>query len=335
MFDRKDIKSFYLLAAKRTKNFLLSERCREFFIFLFFFFIAGGFWLLQTLNNDYETEFDIPIRLKDIPNNVVITSEPPEHLIIRVQDKGTVLINYWLSKTFYPISLNFDDYKSQSNHVRIPASQFEKRISSQLDASSHLLSVLPDTVEYYYSAGASKLIPVTLQGTVNAGKQYYVSDTLFKPDSVRVYAPAGVLKNLTAAYTQPVELSNISDTLKRKVPLLAPKGVKFTPDEVELTLPVDIYTEKTVDVPIYGINFPPGKTLRTFPSKVSVTFQVGLSKFRQIEASDFHILISYEELQQMQSEKYNVQLRSVPAGVSHVRLHPAQIDFLIEQVPAE
>ncbi|MDR0894112.1 MAG: YbbR-like domain-containing protein [Prevotellaceae bacterium] len=332
VFDRKNIIRIYLLAVKRTRNFLLSQRSREFFLFLFFFFIAGGFWLLQTLNNDYETEFDIPVRLKDIPDNVVITSELPTNLTISVQDKGTVLVNYWLSKSLYPISLNFNDYKSKSNHVRIPTSQFEKRLSAQLNASTRLLSITPDTIEYYYSAGASKHIPVKLQGTVSAAKQYYVSDTLSYPDSVQVYAPADVLKSITAAYTQPVELLNISDTLKQKVSLVAPRGVKFVPDEVEMVFPVDIYTEKTVEVPIYGTNFPPGKTLRAFPSKVSVTFQVGLSKFRQIEASNFHILVSYEELQQLKSEKYTVQLRAVPSGVNHVRIHPAQIDFLIEQI---
>jgi hypothetical protein len=302
---------------------------------LFFFFIAGGFWLLQTLNNDYETELDVPIRLKDVPNNVVLTSEPPTHLTIRVQDKGTVLINYWLSKSIYPLSLNFNDYRSQSSHVRIPTSQLERRITPQLNASSRLLSVSPDTIVYYYSTGVSKRIPVKLQGSVGADKQYYVPDTLFYPDSVRVYAPTATLKTLTAAYTQPLEVSNLSDTLRRKVSLHAPRGVKFVPNEVELILPVDIYTEKSVEVPIYGVNFPAGKMLRTFPSKATVTFRVGLSRFRQIEATDFHILIPYDELQQLKTDKYTLQLRSTPPGVSHVRIQPARVDFLIEQTASE
>ena len=49
-----------------------------------------------------------------------------------------------------------------------------------------------------------------------------------------------------------------------------------------MMLPVDIYTEKTVEVPLRGVNFPADKVLRAFPSKVQVTFQVGLSHFRQI-----------------------------------------------------
>ena len=96
MLDRRKIRYTYLKLSKKIKDFLLSDKSREFLIFLFFFLIAGGFWLLQTLNNDYEAEFSIPVRVKDLPNNVVLTSEPPSELRVRVKDKGTVLLNYML-----------------------------------------------------------------------------------------------------------------------------------------------------------------------------------------------------------------------------------------------
>ena len=60
------------------------------------------------------------------------------------------------------------------------------------------------------------------------------------------------------------------------------RGAKFIPSFDDVTLLVDIYAEKSVEVPIRGINFPPDKVLRTFPSKVQVTFQVGLSHFKSI-----------------------------------------------------
>ena len=110
MFDRRNIRRIYLNITEKTKDFLLSDKSREFFVFLFFFFVVGGFWLLQTLNNDYEAEFSIPVRLRGVPNNTMITSEPASELRIKVKDKGTVLLNYMLGKSFYPISLDFSDY---------------------------------------------------------------------------------------------------------------------------------------------------------------------------------------------------------------------------------
>ena len=131
MFERRNIQRTYLKISREVKDFLLSDKSREFFIFLFFFFVAGGFWLLQTLNNDYEADFSIPVRLKGVPNNVVITSEPASELRIKVKDKGTVLLNYMLGKSFYPVILDYADYKGVDNQVRIYPSQFEKKVLNQ------------------------------------------------------------------------------------------------------------------------------------------------------------------------------------------------------------
>ncbi len=335
MFEQRNIKRLFLKTKKQTKDFLLSAKSREFFVFLCFFFIAAGFWLLQTLNNDYETEFPIPVRLRNVPENVVITSEPVSEVRVRVRDKGTVLLNYMLGKNFYPVILDFKNYINMGNHVQVQTSQVQKWITGQLNASTALLSMKPDTLEYYYSTGVSKMIPVKLCGNVSAGEQYYLPDTLFTPDSVRVYAPSDALDTMKVAYTLPLNLDNITDTLEREVTLSAPKGAKYIPASVKLTLPVDMYTEKTVEVPLRGVNFPADKVLRAFPSKIKISFQVGMGRFRQITADDFHLVVSYEELVRLGSEKYTVKLRTLPEGVSHVRFNPEQVDFLIEQIPAD
>lgn len=335
MFEQRNIKRLFLKTKKQTKDFLLSAKSREFFVFLCFFFIAAGFWLLQTLNNDYETEFSIPVRLRNVPENVVITSEPVSEVRVRVRDKGTVLLNYMLGKNFYPVILDFKNYTNMGNHVQVQTSQVQKWITGQLNASTALLSMKPDTLEYYYSTGVSKMIPVKLCGNVSAGEQYYLPDTLFTPDSVRVYAPSDALDTMKVAYTLPLNLDNITDTLEREVTLSTPKGAKYIPASVKLTLPVDMYTEKTVEVPLRGVNFPADKVLRAFPSKIKISFQVGMGRFRQITADDFHLVVSYEELVRLGSEKYTVKLRTLPEGVSHVRFNPEQVDFLIEQIPAD
>lgn len=332
MLDVENIKQFNLRISKQMKDFLLSEKSREFFIFLFFFLVAGGFWLLQTLNNDYEAEFAIPVRLRKVPDNIILTSEPASKLHISVKDKGTVLLNYMLGKSFYPVTIDFTEYLNEDSHVKIPASRFVNEVMGQMKASTQLLSIDPDTLEYIYSTGASKRVPVRLNGSLKADRQYFFSDTLFQPDSVTAYAPEFMLDTIHAAYTQYVALENISDTIYQQLLLQAQRGVKLVPSSIQMILPVDIYTEKTVEVSLQGVDFPIDKTLRAFPSKVQITFQVGVSRFRDITADDFHIDVSYEELQSLGTNKYTVKLQNIPQGVSHVRINPEQVDFLIEQL---
>lgn len=330
MSERRDIKHAYLKFSRSIWNFLLSKQSREFFLFLFFIFVAAGFWLIQTLDNDYETDITIPVRLRDVPDDVVITSDPVSSVKVHVRDKGTLLFNYIMGKVFSP--LNIDFVAGEGNHVQIPSSSFSKMITSQLSSSTQVVSVTPDTLDYYYSTGQAKLVPVRFQGMATAGPRHYLSDTIFTPDSVHIYAPLALLDTIKAAYMEPQEFRGIDDTLRKEVHLKSARGAKIVPDVSSLTLAVDMYTEKTVEVELHGINFPPDKQLRSFPSKVAITFQCGLRQYNDLTSDDFHIFVSYEDLMKLGNQKYSVRLRNIPKGATNIRFNPAQVDFLIEHI---
>lgn len=334
MLNRNELSRLQKRLNRMMKDFLFSERSREFFLFLFFSFVAGGFWLLQTLNGEFEDDLQVPLRLKGVPNDVVITSELPQSLQLRIKDRGTVLLNYKVGKDFLPLSIDFDKVKGSDHHVRLPFSQLEKQLLSQLNASTRLLSVKPDTLDFYYTRAKSKRVPVRMKGKITPAQTYFLADTLFRPDSVEVFAPAAMLDTIDAAYTAYTEWSNVADTVKRTFDLHTQQGVKFIPQQVEVQLFTDVYTEAAIEVPLEGVDFPRDKALRAFPSKVKVHFQVGKNRYKSLRASEFQLKVSYDELMQLGSLKYTVRLDQMPQGVLNVRFVPEQVDFLIEQVSA-
>ena len=331
MFDKQNIHLHCLDISKRIKDFLLAKKSREFLIFLFFMFVSFSFWLLQVLNDDYETEYIVSLRMKDVPDNVVLTSELPSNMKITLKDRGTVLVNYSLGQGLMPLTLDFAEYSDKGNQVRIPSITLAKKITAQLSQSTKLVAIKPDTLEFIYTKGAAKTVPVKICGTITPERQYYVSDTIFSPDSVRVYAPKSILDTITAAYTKTIDFEEVSDTVRRRVSFSSVKGARFIPDYSDLTLKVDVYAEKTVDVPVVGVNFPHDKVLRTFPSKAKVTFQIGLSRFMEVGADDFQVVVDYDDLQNEDGDKCKLQLKEVPKGVKHVRVNPEEMDYIIEQ----
>ena len=335
MFDVKNIEQYYRLGIQKIRKFLLSNKCKECLVFLFFVLVSFAFWMLQTLDDVYQTEFKVPLRLKNVPKEAVLTSELPNEVRVRVEDRGTVLLNYMLGRTFFPVSFDFNDYRDKGTHVHISSAELLKKVAAQLNVSTHLISVRPDTLDFIYTMGKAKKVPVRLNGEVRAGLQYYVSHIGFVPDSVIAYAPQEVLDTLTAAYTERVDLENVADTFHKRVSLQKLKGVKFVPAYNDLSVYVDMYSEKTVEVPIVGINFPANKVLRTFPSKVQVTFQVGLMHFKEISSEDFFIGVTYEDILKANGDKLLLTLKSVPDYVSHARIIPASVDYLIEQTEGE
>lgn len=331
MFDVKNIKRYYWFGLRKIRNFLLSNQSREFLVFLFFVLVSSAFWLLQTLDDVYQTEFKVPIRLKNVPKEVVMTSELPEEVRVQVEDRGTVLLNYMLGRTFFPVTFDFSDYTEAGAHVHISSSELAKKISAQLNVSTKLLSIRPDTIDFIYTKGKARKLPVRLRGEITPGRQYYISHIGFHPDSVMAYAPDGVLDTLIAAYTQEVHIEGVSDTLTERVGLRRMKGVKFIPDYNDISVYVDMYSEKTVEVPVVGMGFPAGKVLRTFPSKVKVVFQVGLKNFKSVTEDDFFIGVSYDDVRRVRGEKLPLVVSKSPNCVSHIRIQPSEVDYLIEQ----
>ena len=331
MFDRQNIRLRYLRTLEKIRSFLLAKKSREFLIFLFFVFVSFCFWLLQVLNDDYETELSMQLKLKNVPENVVLTSELPNELKIGVQDKGTVLINYLLGKSLYPVTIDFEEYQDKGNQIRFLSSALSKRVTGQLSQSTKLLAIKPDTLELIYTRGEGKKVPVCLRGEVEAERQYYISERIFSPDSVMVYAPQEILDTITAAYTEALYVEEISDTTRHRAGIMPVKGARFTPSYSDITFMVDMYSEKTVEVPVQGVNFPEDKLLRTFPSKVQVTFQIGLRQFKTVNAEDFTVVVDYQTLEREKSEKCKPVLLKSPANVNLIRVAPAEIDYIIEQ----
>ena len=85
------------------RSFLSIIINKEFLIFLFFLILSGSFWLIMTLNETYEREFSIPLRMADVPRNVVITSEPDSVVRFTVRDKGYMIAAYGAEDAFRPI----------------------------------------------------------------------------------------------------------------------------------------------------------------------------------------------------------------------------------------
>lgn len=305
---------------------------KDFLTFLFFLVLSGIFWLLMTLNETYEKELQVAVRLVDVPKNAVMTTKMTDTVIITVRDKGFTLAAYLTSHKIQPINVSFDDYANNgTGKVVVPTSDIQKQILQQLYGSSRITSIKPDKLEFYFNFGRSKEVPVRLAGRIIPGKSYYLASQRFWPQKITVYANKELLDCIQYVSTVNVNIVNFEDTVIQTVALKSIKGAKLVPSTVRIGLYPDVLTEESVDVPISAVNMPQGKALRTFPSKVSVRFTVGASKFRLIKPEQFKVVADYNDLTAHPSDKCNIYLRAYPHSITKVHLGMAKVDYLIEQ----
>lgn len=306
---------------------------KQFLIFLFFLALSSVFWIFQTLNETYEEDFQVPLELRNVPSNVVITTDLPENLHILLRDKGSQLLAYRYTRQFKPVVVDYNTYSNPSGHVSILGNELQRQIAAQLLPGTQMLGLKPDTLDFYYNFGQFKRVPIRPLGEVRAGRLYSLAKTVYSEDSVTVYASREQLDTITAAYLQPFNLRNLTDTTHVKSNFVKVKGAKFVPAQIGVTFCIDRLVEKTIQVPVQQVNFPASKQLRTFPATVKVTFQVGMGLYRKITSENFVLVVNYEDLLKNKSTRCHLSLKTIPEGVNHVRISPQDVEYVIEEIP--
>ena len=315
---------------KAAWKFLRGILNRNFFVFLFFLALSAGFWLFLSMEEVYEVDVPVSVSLKNVPENVVITTPLPASVSMRLKDRGSTLMRYRWDGTIGSIVVDFSEFDMHSGHVRIPTADVAKAVTQRLLSSTTVLGFTPDTLEYFYNFGLTKQVPVKVVGNITADSLYCIMGSRATPKRVTVYASREILDTLSAVYTRPLNLTDLREDVTVRTRIDAMPGVKVVPEKVRARIFVDRMTENSLPVKVEYINFPAGKTLRTFPGYVNVVFQVGMQKYKEITPDKFAIVVSYQEVMASTDGKLHLHLKSQPANVSHVRLDPEDVDFLIE-----
>lgn len=318
--------------ARTISDFLFSRANREFLIFLFFFAVAGIFWLLMTLNETYEQEVRVSVHFVNVPRQTVLTSPEVDTVRVVVRDKGYVLATYLYDSSRLSIDVDFGRYAQVGGKGTLSASELAKKLSHTLNASTKVVSIKPDKLAFYFNNGEKKKVPVSYCGNVTPEDLYFISGVSYQPDSITIYATRTLLDSIGTVMTEELNYSNFHDTLDLRAHLQRIPGVKMVPDEIAVRFVTDVLTEESIgDIPVTGINMPAGKTLRTFPAKVRVTFVTGIKTFRRLRPHDFEVVADYNEFSKSPSPKCELHLTRKPQGIQKVKLQTTSVDYLIEE----
>lgn len=304
---------------------------RDVLIFLVFLAVAVAFWFLQTFKENTAMTVNFRLELTGVPKNVILTNDLPDHLAVTVSGRGFSILDYITKNESHTLQLDYSTLESDNGVITINAATLRREVAQRLSRSLKVTAISPSLVEIYYSMGDHKYVPVVPRLNVKVDAQHVYCGVKLAPSFVNIYAPEAQFDTITAIPTELCRQENLRDTTRVLLALNPPVGVKCVPDTVRATICVDLYTTKEMQLPIYCEHIPANKVLRTFPSKATVSFRVSSSLYSRIRPEDFALVVDYQTLQP-NSNKCSLHMRSQPEGISNVRISPAQVDYVIEEV---
>lgn len=318
----------------RVRSFLRGHRSKELLTFLFFVLISSFFWSLQWMKESVETDFSIPVRVVNVPADIILTSELPKFLNVRVKDKGATIFSYYFSRPLPVYEIDFRTLTLNKGVVKISPDLIASRLRKKFAASVEVLSFFPESLSLSFSKGESKQVSVLLVSSITTAASYGLSgDLKIFPSRVSIFAPSEKLLQISRLYTETLTLRGVKDSMATIVRLRKIDNVKMVPDQVKVFLSAEPFTEKRLDVPVEGLNVPVGFTMRIFPVKVNVVCYVAISRYNAVNASDFRLGVDFKSIADSKNMKFPVRLIKSPENVSKVRFQPEEVEVLMEELP--
>ena len=319
--------SFFILNSKKIKTFLSSK---DVFIFLFFLLLSFLFWYMFNLRNVYEITLPVKLSYTNAPIDKINEAALPRNIHIAVKDQGFNLLSYKIHK-INPVVIDLRDAAEQQKNLYISNMLLRARIKDELRHSTEILGIQPDAIAIPVVKKAYKTLPVRFAGKITFAQQYNLSgDINIVPPAINVFGEKAVLDTMQAVYTEAVNFKNLKDTLHKNINLTSAAGLEYSTKKANIHIPVDKFTEKTVEIPITGKNFPKNVGIRFFPSSVSATFFVTFSKFGTASSNSFEAVIDYQSILKNKTGRQKPEIKTHNPFIFNLRTSPAEVEYLIE-----
>jgi len=307
---------------------ITSKNYKAYLLFLVLTFIL---WFAIQMTKSYNYQNDLTVQLSNIPNHIVLDTSK-QNLQINIKSNGFKLWRYNLSSDAFIIDYN--DFAVDSFQLKMGATQLQKIIARKYDFNTEHISLDKLLLSFDYKRKETQKVPVKPNLKFTFASGYNTIDTLILfPDSVIVSGSKQDLEQINSIKTQQVELKNVDDTLKGKIPLVKPNtNVELSYDRIEYYLPVNKFSENALMVNIETINVPDSLELSVFPNKAKVSFLIALKSFDKVTKLDFKVVCDYNNRYEKDAIMIP-ELVKYPKYILNPKLHIKKVDYLVKKKP--
>jgi len=320
--------SFFILYSKRIKTFFSSK---DVFIFLFFLLLSFLFWYMFNLRRVYEVTLPVTITYINTPIDRINETALPNELQITMKDQGFYLLSYKMNK-INPIVINLSkESVERDNSFYISDIVLRSKIKNELRHSTEIIRIHPEEIIIPSVKKSYKTLPVKFAGKITFAQQYNLSgDINIVPSKINVFGEKAILDTMQAVYTETINFRKLKDTVSRNINLKNTESLKYSVNDVKIHIPIDKFTEKTLEIPIVGKNLPKNTTIRFFPSSVNATFFVTFSKFNSVSSNHFEAVIDYNDILKNKLGRQKPEVKANNPYVFNIRTSPSEVEYLIE-----
>lgn len=304
---------------------------RKIAIFLRCLIISFVAWLLIAVSNQYTFTIKSGIQYVNMPEKRAFHPLQSDTVKIRMQMSGWDVLMTKLRSDTNTIQVDLSGLNTRNFVVFSSQIGF---INRQFPSEKKVIAVSPDTLYFDFSRQTQRKVPVKVPTNISFKKQYgFVGATRTNPSMVTITGPTEDVANIEFLETDTIKGNLVFTDIRTVANINTNNRTNITiyPRMTELVIPVGELTEKIIEVPIKIINGAKYTSVRTVPSKVTLTIMVSLKDYSKWTASDFEATVDMQNWADQHIKSLPVRITKVPEFVQVIKTEPQNVDFFVRK----
>jgi YbbR domain-containing protein len=288
-------------------------------------------WIVVTLSNTYDFTIKQVLTFKNAPQKRAFHSLQSDTVNATVRGSGWQMLFSKMRAENLPIKVDLRTLETENYVVLSPQLV---AINDMKMIDNTIIAFSPDTLYFDFSNRSTKKIPVRLMVSLQYERQFAQSDNVtINPEYITVSGPSTSIDKITGWKTDSLILKDVSETVNSRLSLEPVKegNISIYPKSVAVTIPVNEYTEKTIEVPVKLVNNASYYNVKVFPQKVRVTFTTALNRYADMNEDLFEAEANLAMWEKNGYHVLPVALTKLPAFCKIVKIEPQNIDFIIKK----
>lgn len=313
---------------QKAKQLLTWLVQKDALIYLLFVGLATLFWWGRAMSSQRNIEVKLPVEYTQVPAQVVFETPLPTHLEVVLRDNGRLLRQIQHTKPTITISLA-DKLSETHGTLQLSTDVLRQKIQDNLPGSTAIQQIRPEEITTTYYVEATKKVPIRLCATWTLEKQYQLAEPpVLEPAWVNIYGTQEAIDTIDSISTDSVIVEKLQDQVQRDVALLIPAGIRTDQPTISVTWNAEMFTEKSLQLPIEIINLPDNEVIHLFPQTTTITARVGISHFAYLTEEDFKAVCEYPAQAQ---NTLPVTIICNNPYVTQMRASIREVEYIIEK----
>lgn len=278
-------------------------------------------WFHVATEKVYEYTKSFPMKILNIPEELILSQEVPEEIQVKIRGKGKELLKLVLMEK-KNLQIDIGDFRVGENNYSFKPEEIP--IPERLDLKvGEILS--PKSIKINLDRLIEKKVPIRSQIQILPEEGYLqVGEFSIHPHEVIISGPRGLVRRIRSIQTEKKVLESVTEPISDQIGLILPQGHNLELSFGEVNFSADIQKavgKEIPSVPVRPVNLPQGRKVKVQPDSINVVIFGAENVVNQLTIDQIKVTINCAGVKRNKETKLQPFVK-LPPLVSLIRTEP-------------